>query len=72
MHVSSTVDCCNSQKDKRNTSRFPYSLPFLFVPGLNSFPPPRSGVRPGRDLVQDGTRIDKGCDIVILNVVLIS
>ena len=33
---------------------------------------PRSGVRPGRDLVQDGTRIDKGCDIVILNVVLIS
>ena len=43
-----------------------------FVPGLNSFPPPRSGVRPGRDLVQDGTRIDKGCDIVILNVVLIS
>lgn len=36
MHVSSTVDCCNSQKDKRNTSRFPYSLPFLFVPALNS------------------------------------
>ena len=26
----------------------------------------------GRDLVQDGTHIDKGCDIVILDVVLIS
>lgn len=31
---------------------------------------PAPACRPGRDLVQDGTRIDKGCDIVILDVVL--
>ncbi|MBR2610008.1 MAG: hypothetical protein IKC62_02990 [Desulfovibrio sp.] len=31
---------------------------------------PAPACRPGRYLVQDGTRIDKGCDIVILDVVL--